>query len=172
MAKKTTAVTSADMQPYQPEGFASLDLPTLHSVADYFGVEKADTPAEQIANFAEDNVTYSDYAKAFKVPLPEDYQEEDAPVTVETEEPSVSKAPVTAERHQSLKPQEEYLIKMTRDNPYFEVASVVNRNKIYRFTQDHPYAIMDAATAQAVLSKEERFRQAFPDELREFYDES
>jgi hypothetical protein len=145
-------------------GFASLDLPTLHRVADYFGVEMADDIQEQVANFATDNITYGDYCREFKVPLPEDYVDEDVPVVVEDEEEGepVTQTPVTAERNAALQPQKEYLIKMTRENPYFEVGR-------YKFTQEHPYAIMDATTAQHVLSNEEGFRQAFPDELKEFY---
>lgn len=166
MAKaKTNVTTSKDMQ-YGRVGFSNLDLPTLHTVADFFGVDQADSIEEQVANFAEDNVTYADYCEAFKIPLPEDYVDEDAPVVLDEEEGETPvKTPITAERHQSLQPQEEYLIKMTRENPYFEVGK-------YRFTQEHPYAIMDARTAQLVLSKEEGFRQAFPDELRDFYDEA
>lgn len=55
-----------------------------------------------------------------------------------------------------------YLIKMTRDNPLFVV-------KGYRFTKEHPYAIVAAKDADYILTKEDGFRQATPSELREFY---
>ncbi|HEY5443759.1 MAG TPA: hypothetical protein VIJ87_04665 [Pyrinomonadaceae bacterium] len=175
MANKTKAagtVTSAEMQ-YKPVGFDSLNLDELHTIADYFGVDQAETITEQVANFAEEGVTYVQYAKAFKVPLPEDYQEEELPVVEEDEqeEPVVETGPVTAPREAQFAVQNEYLIKMTRDNPYFEVANLSNRRATYKFTTAHPYAVMDAKTAQFVLSHETGFRQAFPDELAEFYSE-
>lgn len=57
---------------------------------------------------------------------------------------------------------DKYLIKMTRDNVLYEVRG-------YRFTQEHPYALVDSADAEYILGKEDGFRQAFPSELEEFY---
>lgn len=176
--KAEGTVTTKAMQ-YEPVGFNSFgSLEELHTVADYYGVEKADNPQEQIANFANDGVSYAQYCKDFNVPLPEDYvEEEEALAEVEDEKEDTVKeevapaGPVTASRTPQFAVQSEYLIKMTRDNPYFEVANLVNRKKVYKFTNEHPYAVMDAKTAQFVLSNEEGFRQAFPDELAEFYAE-
>lgn len=181
MATKTKTkgetVTAKSMVVDKASLFSDLDLPTLHTVADYFGVDQEESIQEQILSFAENGVTYALYAKAFEVPLPEGYSEdEDEPVVEDEEEPvsltelvDEATGPVTAPRSAALAPQQEYLIKMTRANPYFEVASLVQKGKIYKFTQEHPYAIMDARTAQFVLEHETQFRQAFPDELREFY---
>lgn len=180
MAKSKTvkenpdAISAADMKSVPSMNMLSaLDLPTLHVVADYFGVESQDTIEEQVLALSEHGVTYALYAKEFKIPLPDDYvEEEDEPLNeLDVEEASeVNNEPVTVERSASLAPQQEYLIKMTRANPYFEVASVVSKGKVFRFTQEHPYAIMDARTAQYVLERETGFRQAFPDELAEFYE--
>ncbi len=61
-----------------------------------------------------------------------------------------------------VKPTDKFLIKMTRENPLFEVRG-------YRFTQSHPYALVDAGDANYILQNEDGFRQAFPAELEEFY---
>lgn len=58
--------------------------------------------------------------------------------------------------------QDNYLIKMTRENPLFEVRG-------HKFTRSHPYALVNAADADYILTNEEGFRQATPSELREFY---
>ena len=57
---------------------------------------------------------------------------------------------------------DKYLIKMVRENPLYETRG-------YRFTTEHPYALVSAADAQSILSTEEGFRQAYPSELEEFY---
>lgn len=174
--ENTEAISAADMKPAPPMNMLSaLDLPTLHTVADYFGVEAEDTIEEQVLALAENGVTYALYAKEFNVPLPEDYVEEEEEElndldVEETPEDLGNSQPITVERGANLAPQQEYLIKMTRANPYFEVASVVNKGKVFRFTQEHPYAIMDPRTAQYVLERETGFRQAFPDELAEYYE--
>ena len=59
-------------------------------------------------------------------------------------------------------PGQQYLIKMTRANPLFEVRG-------HRFTKEHPYALLNSKDADYVLTKEEGFRQATPSELEEFY---
>jgi hypothetical protein len=57
---------------------------------------------------------------------------------------------------------DQYLLKMTRDNTMFETRG-------YRFTQDHPYALVSAVDAEYILENEDGFRQAFPSELEKFY---
>lgn len=171
MTKKSNTVTTKDMN-YGSVGFNTLNLDELQSIADYYGVDKAETIQEQIANFASEGVTYAQYAKDMKVPLPEDYEEELPEVDedeINLEAETVQQVPVTVPRQVAL-PDTTYLIKMTRDNPYFEVAAKDGSRKVYKFTQQHPYAVMDRHTAQYVLAHEERFRQAFPDELAEFYE--
>jgi hypothetical protein len=60
-----------------------------------------------------------------------------------------------------LRANEPWLIKMTRENILFEVSG-------YRFTQDHPYALVAAEDVEDVLN-EDGFRQAKPSELADFY---
>lgn len=60
------------------------------------------------------------------------------------------------------KPQDKYLIKMTRENLVYESAGL-------RFTKEHPYALANADQADHILGKEDGFRQATPAELREYY---
>lgn len=55
-----------------------------------------------------------------------------------------------------------YLIKMERDNVAFEARG-------HRFTQENPYALMNAEDAQFLLSHEDGFRRAWPEELAEYY---
>lgn len=123
MATKTkndNVVKSTDLaEAFQGNYFSTLDLPTLHTVADYFGAEQQESIEEQVAALADMGVTYKLYAQAFKIPLPDGYTEE--PVVVEEEPVNTLSEPVVVEEHPALQPQKEYLIKMTRKNPYFEV---------------------------------------------------
>lgn len=54
-----------------------------------------------------------------------------------------------------------WLIKMERDNGTFEVGK-------YRFTREHPYVLVQESDVSKIL-KEGGFRQAYPEELSEFY---
>lgn len=160
--KTSAAVTTKDMADVPSNYFMTLDLPTLHTVADYFGAEQEESIEEQVLALAEMGITYKLYAQAFKVPLPDGYTDEDETLKEEPVTEQAEGGLVLGDRNPALAPQAEYLIKMTRANPYFEVGK-------YKFTQANPYNIMDAASAQYVLQQEEGFRQAFPDELRDFY---
>ena len=60
-----------------------------------------------------------------------------------------------------LSTQQQWLVKMERQNPLFEIAG-------HRFTKDHPYVLMNAADAEVVL-REDGFRQAYPSEIQEYY---
>jgi hypothetical protein len=57
---------------------------------------------------------------------------------------------------------EKYLVKMTRANPLFQVGP-------YKFTKEHPYALVEGSDLRKLLDEEEGFRQAYPDEIDEFY---
>lgn len=63
---------------------------------------------------------------------------------------------------QAVSPNDQYLLKMTRDNPLYQTRG-------YEFTKEHPYALVSANDAQWILENEQGFRQAFPNELAEFY---
>lgn len=74
----------------------------------------------------------------------------------------LQKQQVIVQQPLKLRPEDEYLIKMVRDNPLYQVRG-------YTFTADHPYALVKADDAMYILEKEDGFRQAYPQELQEFY---
>jgi hypothetical protein len=61
-----------------------------------------------------------------------------------------------------VNPDEPWLIKMTRENVLFETRG-------YRFTQEHPYALVEPEDGEYILDNEDGFRLALPRELSEFY---
>lgn len=151
-----------------PKKFNDLDVDELYrsAIEDFaLAVEESDKGKKKVlvAAFAEGGVSWADYVAQHPEVAPE--PEENVVTTttvVETKtEPVEPTKIVTAE---AIKPQqgEQYLIKMTRENPLFETRG-------HRFTKEHPYALVSAADAQYILAKEDGFRQAFPDELAEFY---
>lgn len=79
---------------------------------------------------------------------------------VEEEEPVQTKIIVKEEVPLSSK--EEWLIKMVRANPLYEVRG-------YRFTQENPFALVGPEDAEYLLTRETGFRQATPRELQEYY---
>lgn len=174
MSDETNVVSSSDVAKVTPQSFADLKKPELVEAADLFGADNVGNVKELRANLAEAGVTWEMYATAKQLPgyedktladfekftLPEPTNVEDWP---DEEAVNEVREPQTAAPHPVLPTDVPYLIKMTRENPYFEF-----ENK--KFTQENPYAIMDAQQAQRILEREEGFRQAYPAELAEFYD--
>lgn len=174
-----------------PKSFKELKKTELQAAALAFGTEDEDSVNEVgvealRAGLAESGVTWEQYAELFlqeeeaasnvitsevvNSPVGDVDEvaalrariaelEAQAPVVVNNfnEEPTI----VTKEEFAPLSPNEQWLIRMTRANPLFEIAG-------HRFTQDHPYALMTAADAEVVL-QEEGFRQARPSEVQEYY---
>lgn len=112
-----------------------------------------------LAALVEDGVEWEQYAtlKGLNAPAPEPV----APVVVEAE---VAPEEVVIRTAEPIAPTrtEKYLIKMERKNVRFDVLG-------HKFTQEHPYALVGAAEADYILTKEKGFRMAFPSELEEFY---
>lgn len=82
-------------------------------------------------------------------------------VTVNSDvEPVIHVATPLADQPVALTDQ--FLLKMVRDNELFQTRG-------YEFTAEHPYALVSATDAQWILENEDGFRQAFPQELAEFY---
>lgn len=77
----------------------------------------------------------------------------------EVDEPVASEVPRTALPTQAP---DEYILKMTRENELYQTRG-------YTWTSEHPYALVSSADAQWILENEDGFRQAFPQELSEFY---
>ena len=146
--------------------FDKLTLKELVRVADEdFAIELTDEEKKSkklvIAAFAEVGRTFNDYLMANP-----DQREKYEPAEPDPTEGIAPLPKNVVEGGVVVKPQvqvsaEPYLIKMVRENPYYEVGK-------YKFTESHPYALVDAADAERVL-REEGFRQAFPSELEEFY---
>lgn len=159
------------------KSFKDLDVTELRrSAAEDFAVdiEPEASKKDIIAEFTAQGIKWADYvAQHPDVAEPADAEDElkeklasggvvtsadvtgravetDEPVKVRVAEPVIK---ATADK---------YLLKMVRDNLLYETRG-------YRFTHEHPYALVDAEDAQYILSNEDGFRQAFPNELEEFY---
>lgn len=76
--------------------------------------------------------------------------------------PVINKETIVTEPLQKVEIASNYLIKMERENPHFEVAG-------YTFTKKHPYAVVSADKVAQVI-QEGGFRQALPEEVAEYYD--
>lgn len=163
-----------------PNSFKELKIADLRAVADGFGVDATGGKEEILASLSEDGVTWEDYLAQAAPVQEENNVVKSADVTsggpsaeelllakvaeleaklAEAEKPVVVDAPVA--QAPKLDPNTPWLVKMVRENPLFEIEG-------HRFTQEHPYALMDAAKADKVL-REEGFRQALPSEVEEFY---
>jgi hypothetical protein len=121
----------------------------LTAYAEEFGVEvKAGMTKDAIvAAFDEDGVTV-ELIQAFHSTEEDETEDEvvDAPVVVEAA--PVDTAPV--------------LLKMTRTNRTYEVRG-------YRFTKEHPYALVDEDDADFLIETVGGFAMATPKEAREYY---
>lgn len=166
MSTENVVKTTDVVQKKEPKSFNDLNKAQLVEAARYFGTLEEGNIDVLKADLHENGVSWEQYYKAFinkDAVLPEEPEELFNKVGVEDWEDSdeVQVEPVTAPEVPVLT-QDKYLIKMVRENPYFEF-------KHYKFTQEKPYAIMSAADAQEILQTERDFRQAFPDELKEYY---
>lgn len=153
--------------------FNSLSKEELYRVAvEDFAVEVKPTDSKKVllAALAEDGVTWEMYKQAY----PDTEVEEDevpAVVTstdvtgaVATEVPVVPKVRTRTEEVNTATA-DMYLIKMNRENPYFEFRG-------YKFTTEHPFAVMPAADADKILKQEDGFAIATPSEANEYYQRS
>jgi hypothetical protein len=169
-------VTSSDVAPKKvPTSFNDLNKEQLVAAALAFGTDETGNKEAIKADLLESGVTFDQYLEMFhpgeKVTvtpepetfeLPEPTNIEDWPDADEGGDEEVSK-PVTVAATPQLAPADKYLIKFIGENPYFEFGT-------YKFSQDKPYGIMPAQDAQkALVSEPDKFRQAYPAELQEFY---
>src|SRR6476646_3841656 len=163
----TNVIVTAALEK-KPKSFKDLKKEQLVAAAEYFGTESEGNVESLRADLADGGITWAMYHNVFidpDNPIAEAVTpDEPAKVDVEdwTDAQEGETVTVTTAPAVPVLTQEKYLIKMVRENPYFEF-------KKYKFTQEKPYALMDAKDAQEILSTERDFRQAFPDELQEFY---
>lgn len=155
----------------KPTKFKDLKVGELYrSASDDFAlpVEETDSKDVLLAAFAEGGVEWGDYVTQHPEVAPDEDEYVPAPANVvgavEEKQPVVAvEAPVVrVDEGFQAKPNDQFLLKMTRKNALFETCG-------YRFTQEHPYALVDPGTAQYILEREDGFRQAFPNEVQEFY---
>jgi hypothetical protein len=133
-------------------------------------VKPQDSKKVLLAAAAEDGVTWEMYKKAY----PDTEVEEEVinveatPVVVPDPSGAVAEevpaAPVIRTRTEEVNTtsQDMYLIKMERENPYYEFRG-------YKFTTEHPFAVMPAADADKILKNESGFSIATPSEANEYY---
>lgn len=166
-------VTGSDVAPLKvPKSFNDLNKEQLVAAALAFGADENGTKESIRADLLETGVTFEQYLNAFHPNVAEPKEEPDAlpdPADVEEElvEPQQGgeEMPdiITASPSPDLSVEQKYLIKFIGHNPYFEFGK-------YRFTTEKPYGIMNAFDAQnALVSEPDKFRQAFPAELEEYY---
>lgn len=158
-----------------PEKFEDYTIAELREIAEEeFAVESEGlNQAEVIAALLESGVTFDQHLdnhpefKAVDDAKVEAAEEHSAPGVVTTTQ--METAPVEPEEVKivvkedtPLSTREEWLIKMDRPNPLYEVRG-------HRFTQENPYALVSPEDAEYLLTKETGFRQATPTELQKYY---
>lgn len=133
--------------------FKDLLVPELKAVAETFAVDLDGITKKQdiINELDEMGVTWEMYQASLE---PEDdfeetVEESPAPVVTESKEPAEEEA-------------DSVVVKMTRKNWTYEIRG-------YRFTQQHPYALVAEDDADYLIETDGGFRMASPKELREFY---
>lgn len=156
-----------------PKKWSDLNKPQVIAAADAFGTNTEGTVKEMLADLQDANVSWTDYQVAFGLIEPPPVEDVTFTRVDEDEveidwidgevEDNMTDTLVTVPRVAQMAPAEKYLIRFIGENPYFE------RGK-HKFTAEKPYAIMSAQDAQdALVDEPKKFRQAFPDELKDFY---
>lgn len=147
------------------KSFKDLDRDELYRscIEDFaVDVEKDANKETLIAALVETGIDWNDYVTQH--PEAGDGEEETTVVTSEKvtgRKKKKSTGPINV-AEPVVKNEGQYLVKMVRENLLYETRG-------YRFTQEHPYALVEPDDAQYILSNEDGFRQAFPSELEEFY---
>lgn len=120
---------------------SNLNKKELHKLAEAADVllKGDETNREIVAKLQENNVSFEFYTKAV--------------LDAETGD---------SEEESTLFKTTDVLLKMERKNPSFQAYG-------HLFTREHPYAIVNEATAQQIIDNFEGFRIASPAEARSFY---
>jgi hypothetical protein len=126
-----------------------LTKPKLLTLAENFGVDIDENASklEMVAELAENGVTW-EMAKQFD----EEVAAKDAEIRADAE----------AEEVRNREESDKHLLLMTRANRSFEIRG-------YRFTADHPFALVDEENAAWIAENIEGFRYATPREVQEYY---
>lgn len=124
----------------------------LREVATAFGIDHSEskTKTALLAQLAEEGVTDDEYSRIKA--LENDNASDEAE---EKEQPKSIPVPKNSS--------EEVVVYMNRANPTFEILG-------FRFTKDHPYAVMPVETAQDLFEYDPRgFRLANQEEVKRYY---
>lgn len=146
--------------------FKELDKEQLTNVAEAFGVEIDGRWKEPriIEAILEDGVTWDMWEDANKSVSKELLEQnlgiDDLP---DDEEVAAVERPLAAKKFKAKNAVE--LLKMERWNPAFNILG-------YRFTRTHPFVLVKPDDASWIMSHEEGFRIASPEEAEEFYKQS
>lgn len=156
--------------------FKSLNVEDLRVVAqkdlDLDGIDESSTKAQILAAILEKNITWDAAVELSSTLQRVDsiLKEKQANVvttkTLKKEEKPV--APVVEDQQQGVLVAEQkdgpakVLVKMNRENPRFDIRG-------YRFTYDHPYALVTEDDAEYLVTQQDGFSYATPREAAEFY---
>lgn len=141
--------------------FAKMEKKDLLQVAETFGVEVDGRWGEQriVAEILNDGIDWAMWEDAQKSVDP-DLIEQNLEVLQEEEE---EKPEIPADTTQKFKSKNSVeLLKMERWNPSFSILG-------YEFTREHPFVLMKPEDATWIMSHEEGFRIATPQEAEAFY---
>lgn len=148
-----------------PKGFNDLDVAELRRTAieDFAcDIEANANKKTVMAALTEDGVSWDQYAKLKGLNVIK--AEPTPPPTVLVAEVPVVEQEVEIITAQPINPTatQKYLIRMDRDNVRFDIRG-------YKFTKEHPYALVDAKDVDAIVDGEKGFRMARPSEVEDFY---
>jgi hypothetical protein len=141
--------------------FTKMEKPELLQVAETFGVEVDGRWGEERirAEILNDGIDWAMWEDAQKSVDPE-LIEQNLEVLAEDEPEEEPVVPDTTQRFKSKNAVE--LLKMERWNPSFSILG-------YEFTREHPFVLMKPEDATWIMSHEEGFRIATPQEAEAFY---
>jgi len=150
--------------------FKELDLKELVRTADEdfafeLSEEERGSKKLALAAFAEAKLKFKDYLLANPDQAEKFAKKEEIPVVEtftggEINSVVVEQPPIVVAQ-QPISTGAPWLIRMDRKNPLYEIGK-------YRWTRDHPYALVAEDDVEAVLNVD-GFRQAKPSEVTEFY---
>jgi hypothetical protein len=163
-------VVNSALSEKTPKAFTDLKKPELLKAAARFGTSTEGGVAELRADLVEAGVTWDMYREEFLPDAPVEPVVDvvlppgpDVSDTFEEVQEPVVETIATVSPTLELPREQKYLVKFIGENPYFEHGK-------YKFSEDRPYQIMTAQDAQyALVNEPKKFRQAFPNELEEFY---
>jgi hypothetical protein len=138
--------------------FEDLNNKELLAVAEMFGTDLVGSPTKAaiIKQLGIDGVTYDMYVKATATNDEDDESPVELAVLDDTplDETGIEVEPAAEEDY--------HVVCMTRTNATYEIRG-------YKFTRQHPYALVKEVDADYLIEEDGGFRLAGPREIREYY---